>query len=154
LNRRTSATQHTQDGNCWYLRGAVATHCAPQASISRFSDPRRMAGPSTPRTWTAERAACASRIRYFVSPTEVSIAEDHSIKSLLSALASQKLTALDVTTAFCKRAVIAQQLTNCITEPLFASAIARAKQLDACLFSRGAPSRTSPWLTYQHQRLV
>jgi Asp-tRNA(Asn)/Glu-tRNA(Gln) amidotransferase A subunit family amidase len=68
-----------------------------------------------------------------LSPTEVSITEDHSIKSLLSALASQRLTALDVTTAFCKRAAIAQQLTNCITEPLFTSAIARAKQLDAYL---------------------
>jgi Asp-tRNA(Asn)/Glu-tRNA(Gln) amidotransferase A subunit family amidase len=72
-----------------------------------------------------------------LSPTEVSITEDHSIKSLLSALASQKLTALDVTTAFCKRAAIAQQLTNCITEPLFVSAVARAKQLDVCLSQEG-----------------
>ena len=72
-----------------------------------------------------------------LSSTEISITEDCSIKSLLSALASQKLTAFEVTAAFCKRAAIAQQLTNCITEPLFSSAIARAKELDASLSQEG-----------------
>src|SRR5580700_3058654 len=65
-----------------------------------------------------------------LSSAEVTITEAYSVESLLLALASRKLTALDVTTAFCKRAAIAQQLTNCLTEPLFFSAIARAKELD------------------------
>lgn len=72
-----------------------------------------------------------------LSSTEISITKDHSVKSLLSALSSRKLTACDVTTAFCKRAAVAQQLTNCITEPLFSFAIARAKELDTCLSRQG-----------------
>ena len=72
-----------------------------------------------------------------LSSTEVSITEDHSVKSLLSALAAQKHTAYDVTRAFCKRAAVAHQLTNCITEPLFSSAIARAKELDGHLSREG-----------------
>src|SRR5271170_420781 len=74
-----------------------------------------------------------------LSNSEVSITEEYTIKSLLSALASTTLTALAVTTAFCKRAAIAQQLTNCITEPLFSSAMARAKELDAYLAKEGRP---------------
>jgi Asp-tRNA(Asn)/Glu-tRNA(Gln) amidotransferase A subunit family amidase len=72
-----------------------------------------------------------------LSPGEVIITEAYSVKTLLSALASGRLTALDVTTAFCKRAAVAQQLTNCITEPLFSSAIARAKELDEHLLQEG-----------------
>jgi Asp-tRNA(Asn)/Glu-tRNA(Gln) amidotransferase A subunit family amidase len=69
--------------------------------------------------------------------TELQITEGYTIKSLLSALSSQKLSSVAVTTAFCKRAAIAQQLTNCITEPLFKSAITRAKQLDEYLRENG-----------------
>lgn len=70
---------------------------------------------------------------------ELQITEGYSVKSLLVALSSQKLSSVDVTTAFCKRAAIAQQLTNCITEPLFESAITRAKQLDDYLRKNGRP---------------
>jgi Asp-tRNA(Asn)/Glu-tRNA(Gln) amidotransferase A subunit family amidase len=68
-----------------------------------------------------------------LSSDEIILTETYSVKTLLSALASRKLSALDVTTAFCKRTAIAQQLTNCITEPLFSSAIQRAKDLDEFL---------------------
>ena len=72
-----------------------------------------------------------------LSAAEITITEDHTVKSLLSALSSRKLSAEAVTTAFCKRAAIAQQLTNCLTEPLFTQAIARAKWLDAYLTKEG-----------------
>ncbi|KUJ17404.1 amidase [Mollisia scopiformis] len=72
-----------------------------------------------------------------LSPTEVTITETHSVEDLLSALATGKLSALEVTTAFCKRTAIAQQLTNCVTEPLFLSAIQRAKELDESLAREG-----------------
>lgn len=62
-----------------------------------------------------------------LSPTEVTSTETYSVQSLLSALASQNSSALNVTTAFCKRTAIAQQITNCVTEPLFSSALQRAK---------------------------
>lgn len=74
-----------------------------------------------------------------LSSDEITITEGYSVPSLLSALATGRLTALKVTTAFCKRAAIAQQLTNCITEPLFESAIARAKELDEYFTQKSFP---------------
>lgn len=41
---------------------------------------------------------------------ELNITEAHDVRSLLKALASDELTSLEVTVAFCKRAAIAQQL--------------------------------------------
>ncbi|PTB71699.1 amidase [Trichoderma longibrachiatum ATCC 18648] len=50
---------------------------------------------------------------------------------LLSSLSTGRVTAEDVVRSFCKRAAVAQQLTNCLTEIMFEEAIARAKWLDA-----------------------
>ncbi|KAL2069216.1 hypothetical protein VTL71DRAFT_15554 [Oculimacula yallundae] len=72
-----------------------------------------------------------------LTPAELKITETPSIQSLLSMIASEQLSALDVTTAFCKRTAIAQQLTNCVTEPLFTAAIDRAKELDSFLAREG-----------------
>ncbi|KAL0933472.1 general amidase [Colletotrichum truncatum] len=66
----------------------------------------------------------------FLSQEEVSITESYNVPSLLQAISSRKLSVTDVTKAFCHRAAIAQQLTNCLTEPLFDSAIQRAEYLD------------------------
>lgn len=79
------------------------------------------------------------RERGLLSSAELQITEGYTIKTLLSALVSQTLSSVEVTTAFCKRAAIAQQLTNCITEPLFESAIVRARQLDDYLSKNGKP---------------
>src|SRR2546421_6844705 len=72
-----------------------------------------------------------------MSPVELAITELYTAKGLVEALVSQKTTCVAVTTAFCKRAAIAQQVTNCLTEPLFDSALARARELDAFLVSKG-----------------
>ena len=45
-------------------------------------------------------------------------------------MVSRKLTCLDVTTAFCKRAAVAQQLIGCCTEMFFERALKRARELD------------------------
>ena len=62
---------------------------------------------------------------------EISITEDYAVAALLEALTTSKLTALEVTLAFAKRAAIAGQLLNCLTETYFEEAQERAKQLDA-----------------------
>ena len=54
-------------------------------------------------------------------------------------MASGDLTSVEVTTAFCKRAAIAQQLTNCLTEIFFYEGIARARELDAEFKKSGKP---------------
>ncbi|KAL0580414.1 hypothetical protein V5O48_001567 [Marasmius crinis-equi] len=60
---------------------------------------------------------------------ELDITES-DVTSLLPRVASGEWTALEVTIAFCKRAVIAQQLTNCLTEIFFERAFASASALD------------------------
>ncbi|KAM3562049.1 hypothetical protein MY1884_002045, partial [Beauveria asiatica] len=65
------------------------------------------------------------------SEKELDITESHNVSELLEALAGGKLTALEVTTAFCKRAAIAHQLLTCCTEIFFDKALQRAKELDA-----------------------
>ncbi|KAJ4144885.1 hypothetical protein LMH87_003753 [Akanthomyces muscarius] len=66
-----------------------------------------------------------------LSEKELGITESYKVSELLGALASGQLTALEVTTAFCKRAAIAHQLLNCCTEIFFDNALQRAKELDA-----------------------
>ncbi|EGX96774.1 fatty-acid amide hydrolase [Cordyceps militaris CM01] len=65
------------------------------------------------------------------SGKELEITESYNVTELLAALAGGKLTALEVTTAFCKRAAIAHQLLNCCTEIFFDKALQRAEELDA-----------------------
>ncbi|KAL2432669.1 Amidase [Exophiala dermatitidis] len=77
--------------------------------------------------------------RQFLSQAEISITESYAIPTLLSAISSRKLSAAEVTEAFCHRAAIAQQLTNCLTEPLFEQAKARARELDTYLQEHGKP---------------
>ncbi|GAA6001147.1 uncharacterized protein JCM10292_006399 [Rhodotorula paludigena] len=59
---------------------------------------------------------------------------------LAGKLADGAVTATEVTIAYCKRAAIAHQLTNCLTEIYFSTAIARAKELDAALEATGLPA--------------
>lgn len=56
---------------------------------------------------------------------------------LLANLASRKYTSVQALTAFCKVAVAAQDLTNCLTEIFFDEGFERAKQLDDYLASTG-----------------
>ena len=64
-------------------------------------------------------------------PRDLEITSHPTATSLLAALRDRRYTAVGVTTAFSRRACIVHQLTNCITEPLFTTALARARFLDA-----------------------
>lgn len=74
-----------------------------------------------------------------LSDIELQITEEYDATELVDELANGNLTSEAVATAFCKRAAIAQQLTNCLTEILFDDAIARAKELDAHFDRTGKP---------------
>ncbi|KAJ6520067.1 general amidase [Mycena sanguinolenta] len=71
-----------------------------------------------------------------LSALDLEIAES-SVATLLSNLASSKWSAVQVTTSFYKRAIVAQQLTNCLTEIFVDRALARAKELDEHLLKTG-----------------
>lgn len=74
-----------------------------------------------------------------LTPQELGITEDYDATALRDKLAAGEFSSFEVTTAFCKRAAIAQQLTSCLTETMFPSALTRAKQLDAHLAKTGKP---------------
>ncbi|KAK0658824.1 Acetamidase [Lasiodiplodia hormozganensis] len=61
---------------------------------------------------------------------ELRITEDFDATGLSEQLSTGTLKAYDVAKAFCKRAAIAHQLTNCLTEIFFDQALERAKMLD------------------------
>ncbi|KIW89464.1 uncharacterized protein Z519_09620 [Cladophialophora bantiana CBS 173.52] len=67
-----------------------------------------------------------------LSERELSITENYTVSELLANLASGEFTSVEVTTAFSKRAAIAQQLTSCLTETFFDTALQRAKYVDQC----------------------
>ncbi|KAH7133814.1 amidase signature domain-containing protein [Dactylonectria macrodidyma] len=70
---------------------------------------------------------------------EREITDKYDATALLGQLASGVVSSLEVTTAFCKRAAIAQQLINPLTEIFFDNALERAKELDAYLAREGKP---------------
>ncbi|KAL1405329.1 hypothetical protein Q8F55_008958 [Vanrija albida] len=58
---------------------------------------------------------------------------------LVEALIARKYTSVEVTTAFSKRAAIAHQLTNCLTEIFFEKGLAAAKAIDDEYAQTGKP---------------
>ncbi|KAH8658084.1 putative fatty-acid amide hydrolase [Xylariales sp. PMI_506] len=65
-----------------------------------------------------------------LTETEARITSDYDATAILAKLKTGIWSVEQVTVAFCKRAAIAQQLTNCLTEIFFDDAIERAKKLD------------------------
>jgi amidase len=63
--------------------------------------------------------------------------EDYDATSLAAAIAAGEYTAVEVVTAFCKRASIGQQLCNNLTEIMFLDAIEDAKKLDRTFIETG-----------------
>lgn len=57
--------------------------------------------------------------------------------ALVRAMRERRYTAVEVARAFCHVAVVAQQLTNCLTEVFFEEALARAEELDRHLEETG-----------------
>jgi amidase len=72
-----------------------------------------------------------------LSQRELTITSSHDATSLAALICDRKYTAEEVCIAFCKRAAIAQQVTNCLTEILFDAGIARAQWLDSELRRTG-----------------
>ena len=57
----------------------------------------------------------------------------------LGHLRSGEWSSKEVVEGICKRAAIAHQLTNCLTEVFFDEALQRAEELDAYLKEHGKP---------------
>ncbi|KAK2596562.1 hypothetical protein N8I77_013447 [Diaporthe amygdali] len=68
---------------------------------------------------------------------ELDITENYDATALADAIREHKLTAVAVATAFAKRAIIAHQLTCCLTEWFLDDAVAQAQALDDHLAATG-----------------
>jgi amidase len=68
---------------------------------------------------------------------EVEVTENYDAVGLAEAIAAKKLTAVEVATAFSKRAIIAHQLTCCLTQWFMDGAIKQAQELDDYLEKNG-----------------
>lgn len=65
-----------------------------------------------------------------LSPDEIVWTETTDIRELVELVKTRRVTSEQLTTAFCKRAAIAQQVTKCLTEIFFDRALSRARELD------------------------
>lgn len=74
-----------------------------------------------------------------LTPEEVVVTQNFDAVSLAKVVQVGSLRAEGIAIAFCKRAAIAQQLTNCLTETFFDDAIKRGKWLDEYLAKHGRP---------------
>ncbi|KAJ7631192.1 general amidase [Roridomyces roridus] len=97
---------------------------------------------SVPKEWISSNLPSTNELnvieypRTFLSPLDIEITESQ-VPALISQLAEGKWSAVQVTTSFYKRAIIAQQLTNCLTEIFVDRALSRAKELDEHLEKTG-----------------
>jgi amidase len=78
------------------------------------------------------------RTSEILTEREILITET-SMADTLQHLRSGKWTSKEVAMAICKRAAIAHQLTNCLTEIFFDEGLERAKELDEYLKENGKP---------------
>ncbi|KAM5369938.1 hypothetical protein ACJZ2D_008737 [Fusarium nematophilum] len=85
-----------------------------------------------PKTVTAIPRECG-----LLSQDEIQITESYDATALAAAIASKKLSAVAVATAFSKRAIVAHQLTSCLSEWFMTSAIEQARALDLHLERTG-----------------
>lgn len=97
----------------------LAEHSKPHANTNNLLDVPRRCG--------------------LLTKHELHLTEDFDAVALVEQLAIGKLKSEDVTRAFCKRAAIAHQVTNCLTEMFFDEGLERARYLDSYVKQHGKP---------------
>ncbi|KAF9814803.1 hypothetical protein IEO21_04911 [Rhodonia placenta] len=108
-----------------------------QAQLDAIPTGWRIAFP--PLTVDRRNVLDVPRTCGLLTPRELEITDTTDIDVLLLNLRTAKWSAVDVTTAFYKRAIVAHQLTNCLTEIFVDRALARAQELDDHLRVSGRP---------------
>ncbi|EPQ57091.1 amidase [Gloeophyllum trabeum ATCC 11539] len=108
-----------------------------QASIP--SDWFSLIEPHIPSADTLDVSGIPDQCTELLSEREREITNTLDVQVLLAKLASGTWSSVEVTTAFYKRAIIAQNLTNCLTEIFVEQALARAAEVDEYLKKTGKP---------------
>ncbi|RTE76518.1 hypothetical protein BHE90_008999 [Fusarium euwallaceae] len=108
----------------WEARAAAKR----EAIMAKIPQPWRLAPEDLERA-AQQRDLTGSFINGLLDKQTVSITSMDSLP-ILESISSGKLSATEVTTAFCRTAAIAHQINNCLHEIFFDEAIDRAKYLD------------------------
>ncbi len=142
-NRPTSHRQQPIDSQRIDNMAQTTKSSAPwELVVARKQDEQKS---RIPKEWLLNSLPPSSQLDVRNIPATCGILNDKELKittnydatSLLEAIRGRKYTSYEVTLAFCKRAAIAQQLTNCLTEIFFDRALVRAKELDEYMETHG-----------------
>ncbi|KAK0466411.1 general amidase [Desarmillaria tabescens] len=108
------------------------------------SDKRKRQLASIPQEWTLTGLPLKDNIDVTAFPDSCGLLSSNELEItksevdvLLSKLANGEWSSVEVTTAFYKRAIIAHQLTNCLTEIFVEEALAKAAERDSYLEQTG-----------------
>ncbi|KAL1306190.1 hypothetical protein AAFC00_004292 [Neodothiora populina] len=99
------------------------------------ADKRARIAKSIPSVWKIDTSSLSDNVMDvpekcgLLSSEELAITNSTAVE-LVEKMATGKLKSVDVTTAFCKRAAVAQQVTNCALEFFPEMALKQAKELD------------------------
>ncbi|KAF1965885.1 amidase [Bimuria novae-zelandiae CBS 107.79] len=72
-----------------------------------------------------------------LTPRELELTSNYDATQLVELMSSGKVKSIEVVTSFCKRAAIAHQCVNCLTEIFFEEAMARARECDEYFAKHG-----------------
>ncbi|TCD71499.1 hypothetical protein EIP91_008880 [Steccherinum ochraceum] len=123
---------------------AISSGQGPIDWQDKVTAKRRQQQESIPSDWTIDSAVIDGLTNVLEVPVTCALLTSKEIEItsadvpvLLHNIAQGIWTSVQVTTAFCKRAVIAHQLTNCLTEVYIDDALKRAAELDDYLKQHG-----------------
>jgi amidase len=97
----------------------------PTSQTSQYTETSTISVLDVPRT-------CG-----ILTEKELDVTENYDASDLVKMMAERQLKSVEVVTAFCKRAAIAQQCVSCLTEIMFEEAMARARDCDEYLEKEG-----------------
>ncbi|KIV93944.1 hypothetical protein PV10_05115 [Exophiala mesophila] len=107
-----------------YVQASATARKRRAANISAFYKP-----PSWPEQDLPNNLTEFGLNSGYLTPDELEVVQSEA-DVILEKIKSKTWTSLHVAKAFCKASALAQQLTNCLTEVLYAEAEQRAQELD------------------------
>lgn len=147
VSQSQSNPQSNRRASTSALEQATSNDKMPSTWQSIAAQKQKAQKESIPKEWLLKSLPPTSQLDVrdiartcgILNAKELEITEDYDATALILALRERMYTALEVATAFCKRAAIAQQLTSCLTEIFFDKALTRAKELDEYFERTGRP---------------
>jgi amidase len=112
----------------------------PSSTLASIHSSAPPTDPFTPATSHSSHSVLhVPRTCGILSERELELTEQYDVTALVEKMVKREATSEEVTRAFCKRAAVAQQCVNCLTEFFPERALERARECDAFLEGEGRP---------------